>query len=446
MRSVSAGLAAAQIADKRRPYFNMYFDLTNYGNRVMAIDHQEWPYETTATIYLNNYDGAIGDLTGNNLHIGYGDIISPTESYAADTPRLWVKKQYETVSDGQRYMVVYLEGMWEKLREKTILEGDNWKYQKTWDRTTSVYDLLLHYIDYAGFNLLASHTNDGILDDFKPHFAVNKCMDTSLPPWESCYEVIYPLICMTKSYLRALPNDSFYLVYPQTSDSADITYYKTQSPYYYECYGVKSLVLPNTIIATCNQNEETGSWSNIILGSAVDSDSVSRYGTVQQVIPAPYINNQTDANNRAASFLARIRAESSTTSLVIPHDCRIELYDYVQANDGVTTYPQHPLSRVSGLRHYYDRLQGIYRLTIYMGGLSDLPRMPYSESNPIEPGRSWEEANPNYWANYGRQTNPYPIPGDQTQKSAGNIYNAEPEIEDPDDYPMSPGYRGPGGV
>ncbi len=93
------------------------------------------------------------------------------------------------------------------------------------------------------------------------------------------------------------------------------------------------------------------------------------------------------ATNRAEAILARFVAESSSSSIVIPHDCRIEMFDNVKAVDGSTTYPENSLSRVTGLRHYYNRYEGVYRLTIYMGGLSELPLLPYSEEkNPFNPG------------------------------------------------------------
>ena len=34
----------------------------------------------------------------------------------------------------------------------------------------------------------------------------------------------------------------------------------------------------------------------------------------------------------------------------------------------------------SGIRHYANRMTGVYRLTAYLGGLSNLPELPFSTS------------------------------------------------------------------
>ena len=45
-----------------------------------------------------------------------------------------------------------------------------------------------------------------------------------------------------------------------------------------------------------------------------------------------------------------------------------------------TVYPADPITRVTTLRHYANRMTGVYRLTAYLGGLSNLPEMPFSTS------------------------------------------------------------------
>ncbi len=45
-----------------------------------------------------------------------------------------------------------------------------------------------------------------------------------------------------------------------------------------------------------------------------------------------------------------------------------------------TGYPADPITRVTTLRHYANRMTGVYRLTAYLGGLSNLPELPFSTS------------------------------------------------------------------
>ena len=63
-----------------------------------------------------------------------------------------------------------------------------------------------------------------------------------------------------------------------------------------------------------------------------------------------------------------------------------------------TGYPADPITRVTTLRHYANRMTGVYRLTAYLGGLSNLPELPFSTSKtpagttPLYPAQSPELA------------------------------------------------------
>ena len=73
----------------------------------------------------------------------------------------------------------------------------------------------------------------------------------------------------------------------------------------------------------------------MITGYSVDAEAVARNGGVEikGLYSAPTVTTQLDADNRAAAILTRIKAESLSVGLVIPHDCRIELYDNIQVTD-----------------------------------------------------------------------------------------------------------------
>ena len=76
-----------------------------------------------------------------------------------------------------------------------------------------------------------------------------------------------------------------------------------------------------------------GLWTDIITGQADDTDSQDEYGVVADIILAPEIDNQADADNRAAAILQRWRAEWVGGRLIIPHDCQMELYDRLSITD-----------------------------------------------------------------------------------------------------------------
>jgi len=78
----------------------------------------------------------------------------------------------------------------------------------------------------------------------------------------------------------------------------------------------------------------------LIVGTSRDPDQFTgetysgEYHEVVDVFEAGSINNQTDADTRAAVILTRIKAELLSGKLVLPfHDCRTELYDNVRIYD-----------------------------------------------------------------------------------------------------------------
>lgn len=334
VRSVSGTLEAAQYASSRTAYIHMVFtsydggttyDLStdgDYGNRFLLIDHNEESYNDYAVIVLRNYDRMLpSDLTGYWTEIGYGDVTGGGNEYA-DTARLWVKHHQEVNAGGKLLTILELEGYWSKMRETDIRLGSPPFYNILYTDQV-VFDLInlvLAELDPA-MALDTLVEDDGIIDDYEPAFSVN---ESEL--FENGGSLVYRLIRMTKSYLRPKPTLKFEVKYPQDGDSADLTYYKSKSPYFIEYSERRNLHVPNHIYLMANAGAD-GLWTDIIVAEAEDTVSTGKYGDVPKVVLAPSITDETDAENRAAAILARTRAEVQAGTLIIQHDCQMELYD-----------------------------------------------------------------------------------------------------------------------
>ena len=137
---------------------------------------------------------------------------------------------------------------------------------------------------------------------------------------------------MTKSYLRPKPTLQFEIRYPQTSEAVDLTYYSAQAPYFYEYTDRKSLKIPNHIYVVANAGAD-GLYTNIKIAEASDTESVAKYGDQPDIALAPEITTPADALNRANAILAKVGEEESAGVIAISHDCRVELYDKIRAED-----------------------------------------------------------------------------------------------------------------
>lgn len=330
-RSISDALLAAQVAPSNTPYIRIYINSVDYSSRLLALEHHEEAYRDRAVIILRNDDLALSsvDFTGQQFKIGYGHVTASNEY--SETADLWVKNQLFTSAPGQQVCQLYAEGMWMRLREQRIMAGVTGSqpfYDNTFNATNTVYSLIELVIENAMSWTLSAFAGaqDGIINTFQPIFDINQM------PYENGATVLYRLLWMTKCYLRAKAGTTFELVYPQTSDSADETYYSDQAHYFMEYTEKVSLLIPNSIVVMCNAGLD-GLWTNIITGTAEDATEIAKYYEILQPFMAASITDQDDANRRAAAILTRLKAETLAGRLVVPHDARVELYDKVQVVD-----------------------------------------------------------------------------------------------------------------
>ena len=411
MRSLSASLLAAQTAPSRIPYFDLKFyrgesliaDYSCSGSptdntaRLRYLKLHEFAYGSgidegntsdVTTIILNDYDRSVPDLRGCSVDIEIGDVTDEGNE-SSEYPRMWVYRQYEISAPSTTLVQLTLIGWADMLSIEHARADDtitNPSLTYLWNKTHTPYQIMsaiLHAdVSYIPFTLDALTVDDGIIDTFLPYFILN--------PERGKYEKKLPVLArlsyMTMCYMKPLADNHIKIVYPQEGDAADLTIYSDVAPWFYEFTEIKNETIPNSIWVFCdNTNMDTTnySWPSMKIGIAYDADSYSRLGDyIRAHYQAPTITDQTDADNRAAAILARIKSERLSQALVIPHHCGIELYDHLLVKDkrGRSAYSDHKV-RVTGLTHLYSRDKGIFRLSIYGSGLANFPM--YSEEEAI---------------------------------------------------------------
>jgi len=336
MRAISGTLEAAQ-ETMGQPYIYLLFtspdggttyDYSSSIGRILSIEHHEEAYNDYATVILRNEDRSIPDLTGYWTEIGYGYVTGAGNEHS-QTSRLWVKHQRHVSYMGVLHAQLELEGMWNVLREQLLRVGNPPYYSDEDEELAdlTVYGIISRVLTEVGFTLDALGTeDDSIVDSYAPKFAPND------QPFESCAAVLYRLIQMTKCYIRSKTSKAMKIVYPEVTDTPDVTYYSDRAYWFWEYMERTNLLIPNHVIVFCNRGED-GLWTNIITGEASDAAEIAKYMDVTALTTAALIDSQTDATNRAAALLSRARAETLAGRVYIPHDCRVELYDKIKVYD-----------------------------------------------------------------------------------------------------------------
>ena len=343
---ITQALIDTQGDASRTPYISVSINdnasagAVEYWSRLEYIEYHEEAYRERAIIGLNNRDGLLDnlDLDGQEFEIGFGYDSSGhggSTTDKADTATLWVKSHQIISVQGERIYQIYAEGMWMRLREQKVIAGVTGSapiYDNTFNASDTVYALIELILESAlGWTLNAlPGTDDGIIDAFPPVFEVNQM------PYENAAALLYRLIWMTKMYLRAKASKTWDVVYPQTSDSVDETYYSYQAHWFTEYVEKTILLIPNSIVVLCNQ-DPNGEWDTasypLVTGTASDAGQITKYTEIVQPFIAGSITGQSDADNRAAAILTKLKSEILGGKLVVPHDARVELYDKVEIVD-----------------------------------------------------------------------------------------------------------------
>jgi hypothetical protein len=333
------------------------------------LEHVEEPYRETATIRLDNHDRALdpantgADFRGCAFTIGYGYVAPSGNMYLGDgtnpaMPNLWVKSQHITSVEGKVVCDLVCEGMWGKLRDVKYLPvattGDSdlsiarmnaYLEPQEFGGTQTIKTLIELILAGAGMTLNATYTSDGIIDVIKPFISYNP------NHFQGAAGFIengngYGLLQMTKSYMRPEAANVFKLIYPQSTDAIDETYWSGLFyPLFKEYTEKRNLTIPNDIVVYWGYEKDPVVHSPIwtdeeiianlgVYGEAIDTDSTGAYATVYELFYYPHINTHAEADLIAAGILARYKSETLAGRLVLPfHDCRVELYDRVIVYD-----------------------------------------------------------------------------------------------------------------
>jgi hypothetical protein len=379
MRGVTEGatasLVTAQWLGTRIPYKKLLFtshdglttydfstDSIAYGDRILGIDHREEASETggSAIITLNNPANDIPDLRGYWTEIGHGlntgTVAIPVYEYTL-TPRLWVKKQSYIWYRGQYLVILELEDMWARFGEIPVHEPQVQKQHSPYfysirNKTDHIFDLIKIFINNETAYDLTSHIDssditleetDGIIDTTYPLFMVNE----QEGEYETLLQVVTRLLDGTACYIVMRPSQKILIVYPGSSTTPDITYYRDTSPQYTGFVELTTLVRPNTYYVfggaddIQTEDNEYGvrkpiwDWTNaiaedrVIQGTYVNTTETARYEEVVNLYTVPSINSQSYADTLAETMGSHRQPTDCAGRVTVRHDCRVELFDRV---------------------------------------------------------------------------------------------------------------------
>ena len=353
MRTISTGLQDKQelVEGSRVPYIHLDFIPNSgigahidYSSRWLVVDQWETTYGVAngCTLTLTNHDRAVADLRGYYCDIGWGDIVNGTPEYAV-LQRFWVVSQTWVTSPNGLVSTVTLEDAMQHIFKNTEWDstGSPPGFRAIWDRTYSPYALLNLILITAfvvvpgGFTLVAPDVYDDIIDTFLPYFIINDgtwnpSKPNTMGAYEKYYDIIVKLISMTRSYLRPQADLKYKVIYPQIDDSVDLTYYSDKKPQFYEYQEKLNVLTPDKVTvfynATLDAKGYVLDWDNIESATSGDGNIVAYY-------MFPRIDDAGDAGNQAAAILTHLKSAIMSATIVVPHDCRIELYDRLAIKD-----------------------------------------------------------------------------------------------------------------
>ncbi len=289
----------------------------------------------TLTLLPSGYTNCVAGDIGKQVKDD-GAEVGALLSYS-NTDRRWTFVSENTVLSGSAMTITSGTGAGTASSDSEEQEHNAPYYPVAFGGTQTIREIITLILAEAGMSLNDTFGDDGIIDTLKPFFDIDV---TSLP---SLASILYStdMLLATKCYLRSEASKVFKIIYPQSSDAVDETYYSDQAPYFKRYEEKLNLIVPNDIKVFWGADPGSGSWkeepykSNLDdPGSAVDQDSIDAYTTVRRIYFAPRLTTQTDGNNRASAILSRFQSEQLSGRLLLPyHDCSVELYDRVRIYD-----------------------------------------------------------------------------------------------------------------
>lgn len=350
--------------------YDYSFDPDSLTNRLENTMYREEPFDEYAQFQLRNDDLVVPDLRGYWVDLGIGAKTGSGLRYGT-YPRLWVKQQHTLsggVKNGKKDLktILELQGVWNILKEQYVLLGSAPFYNDNFGELTgkTIYGILKHLIeitltlDVTGniyqFTLDAlGDQDDGVINSLvlepekDPEYplinrnAPGHSSETSLASYDTFVDVFEMLLGYTGCYLRAGAGLTFKIIYPQSSDAVNETYYSNLSDghVFYENTERQFLKVPNRVKVFGDTSEEQD-WSSFVEGEAFSDDWILAPTTFTgEYVPVTEIHrfgrgiNQATADALARFKLNKNSAETFAGRTVVPHDARVELYDLIVVSD-----------------------------------------------------------------------------------------------------------------
>ncbi len=364
------------------------FDPTVTTNRLIHVQQVEERYNDPGVILLSNYDRAIpANITGYYVDIGWGHNTASGNKWdtaaGAVAPRLWVMPQSD-ISGAPKggkpnlYTTLVMSGVWGAVldRQPVLLTStpvyDIPLHRYDEGNTISVltdktiYDVLEYLIETSlstqtglTFTLDALGTqDDGEISSIIPFPSDNteliRHINHDSPFFFQTYgDLIRSLLELTNCILVPRAGLAFRIIFPQSSDTADETYYSSVADGhpFYEVENRRLNMIPNHIEVFGGEDEATGlptvsghwfdtdhfsGWTSPETTATYDGPfmEVKASGSTDNILWEIGLDTAAKYRVKAAELGWQLKDQILGTRVIIPMDARVELYDRVTIEDG----------------------------------------------------------------------------------------------------------------
>ncbi|KKN65911.1 hypothetical protein LCGC14_0477280 [marine sediment metagenome] len=363
------------------------FDPTVTTNRLEHVQQIEERENDSGIILLSNYDRAVPtDLTGYYVDLGWGlntssGILWDTAAGAV-APRMWIMRQSDISgapkgSLPQLYTLFQLQGVWGAVLNKQpfLVESTPfsdiplYKYDELNTISALTGKTIYGVLEYIIEVLLFAQTglaftlddlgaqDDGEISSIIPFPSDNTKLLRTIndgSPWyfETYGDVIRSLLELTNCILVPRADLAFRIMYPQSSDTADVTYYSSNADGhpFYEAENRRLNMIPNHIEVYGGEDAITGYPT--VTGHWYDTDHFSGWvspatlatydgpfmevkasGSTDRMLWETGLDTAEKCRNKAAELGWQLKDQIRGTRVIIPMDARVELYDRVEVND-----------------------------------------------------------------------------------------------------------------
>jgi len=355
--------------------YDYSFDPTASNNQLMHIYQIEERENDGGGILLNNYARSLPtDLTGYYVDVGWGHNtasgIKWAEADGAVSPRLWVM-QHIDISGGLKgqmpisYTVLNCEGVWAAVLNKQPIRLGTTPYFRYDELDTipeltnlTIYGVLEYLIETAlsaqtgfTFTLDALGTqDDGHINTDIPYpgggVPLREINSDSPGTFQTYGEVIISLLELTKCILVPRAGLAFRIIYPQTTDTVNETYFSGSvlTPPSYEVENRRLNMTPNHIeVFGTEPATGVGDWfdpdhyttapTRPLTPASIQAAYTGEFMPVTLSISEDGLDTEVEADARASALGRQLKDRILGARVVIPMDARVELYDRVKVSD-----------------------------------------------------------------------------------------------------------------